>query len=86
MVVKHNLGADHQVLLNNASILARISRCMYQLIREATEMKLHANNIHQKTVLSHAYHYSLSSVLLTAQSRRHSAGHNSLTPPEMSLP
>jgi len=86
IVVKHNVGAGHQILLNNASILARISRCTYQLIREAIEMKLHANHIHQKTVLSHADHYSLSSVLLTAQSRSHSLGHDSLMSPEMSLP
>jgi hypothetical protein len=85
-VVKHNVGSGHQILLNNTSILARISRCTFQLIREAIEMKLHANNILQKTVLSHADHYSLSSVLLTAQSRRHSLGHDSLMPPEMSLP
>jgi hypothetical protein len=64
----------------------RISRCMYQLIREEIEMKLHAKNIHHKTVLSHADRYSLSSVLLTAQSRRHSLGHDSLMPPEMLQP
>jgi hypothetical protein len=84
--VKHSLGASHQILLNNAGILSRISRFMYQLIREAIEMKLHANNIHQKMVLSHYDQYSFSSVLLTAQSRRHSLEHDSLMPPEMSLP
>jgi len=41
--VKHNIGTGHQILLNNASILSRISRCMYQLIGETKEMKLHAN-------------------------------------------
>ena len=86
IVVKHEIGAGHQILLNNASFLSRISSCMYQLIREAIEMKLHANNIHQKTVLSHADHYSFSSVLITVQSKRHSLAHDSLTPPEMLLP
>jgi len=85
IVVEHNVGTGHHILLNNTSILARMSRCMYQLVREAIEMKPYANT-HHKRILSHAEHYSVSSVPLTAQSSRHSFVHVSLLPPAMLLP
>jgi predicted GIY-YIG superfamily endonuclease len=38
-----NTDLSHQIMLDNNSILARKSRHMDQLIREATEFKLHPN-------------------------------------------
>jgi hypothetical protein len=47
-VVEHSISLGHQIQLQNTSFLAKKSRWMDRVIREATEIKLHPNNLNRE--------------------------------------
>jgi hypothetical protein len=47
-MAEHSIHWDHHIQLQNTSILAKKSRYMGQIIREATEIECHPNNINRE--------------------------------------
>jgi hypothetical protein len=45
---EHITNPGHHILLNDTSILAKKSGCMDRIIREVTEIILHANNMNRQ--------------------------------------
>jgi hypothetical protein len=59
-VAEHNLNVGHCIQLHNISILAKKSRYMDHIIREAIEIELHPNNINREDGLSLSKSWNLS--------------------------
>jgi hypothetical protein len=47
-VAEHSINLGHHIQLHNTSILAKKSRCMDRIIREAIRIELHPNNINRE--------------------------------------
>jgi hypothetical protein len=51
-VAEHSINLGHCMQLHNTSIVAKKSRYMDRIIREAIELKLHPNNINKEDSFS----------------------------------
>jgi hypothetical protein len=52
LVVEHSINLGHHIQLQNASILAKKSRCMDCNTQEVTEIKLHPYNMNRENGIS----------------------------------
>jgi hypothetical protein len=61
VIAEHSIDQGQRIQFHNASILARNTRYMDRIVREAIEIDLHPYNMNRKVLFASVNHVSLSS-------------------------